>query len=242
MADNKQSPAVRKRQQITRANQMMFLAVAGVSVVVGFSVVLIVFLVQHIWFGERILSEKLNTVSVLEKNIKIAPELKDNVRVLNTNQNLMSTRLKDSDPAIQSVLDALPADANSAAMAASLQNKLLSGVPGVTIESLKIEPVSGVETSTTSSASKSSSTSKKKSTTTKASTSSSIKFSFSVSTTTNKDGLRQVLTQLEKSIRPFTVTVLTVESQGNRVVMTTEGLGYYSQAQEVQLKEKVVRP
>lgn len=231
MADNSASPAIRKRQQITRANQMMFLTVAGVSVVVGFSVVLIIFLVQNIWFGERVISEKLNTVSTLEKNLKVAPELKNNIRVLNTNENLQSTRLSDSDPALQSVLDALPADANSAAMAASLQTKLLSGVPGVAIESLKVEPVSGIETIDESSSSSQSDPA-----------SNSIGFSFSVSSTSSPDGLRQILTQLEKSIRPFKINVLTVESQGSRIVMNAEGVGFYSPAQRVELKDKVIRP
>lgn len=231
MADKAISPAIRKRQQITRANQMMFLSVAGVSVVVGFSVVLIIFLAQHIWFYEKVIGEKLNTVSVLEKNLKAAPELMDNIRVLNTNEALKSTRLDENDPALQSVLDALPADANSAAMAASLQNKLLSGVSGISIESLKVEPVGGIETSDAESTSSSSSAS-----------SNTINFSFSVSTSSNQDGLRQILNKLEKSIRPFTITVLNIESQGSRVVMSAEGIGYYSPAQKVQLKNKVVRP
>lgn len=224
---------LRKRQQITRANQMMFLWIAGVSVVVGFSLVLMVFLVQKIWFGEKVIAEKLNTASILEKNVKIAPELKNNIRVLDTNENLKSTRLNDSDSALQSVLDALPADANSTAMASSLQTKLLSGVPGVTIESLRVDPVSGVETTGESESVDSGSSAD----------SGTIGFSFSVSAPVgSQDGLRQVLQRMEKSIRPFTITKLSVESQGNRVVMSATGVGYYEQAQEVTLTDKVVRP
>lgn len=229
----KPASALRKRQQITRANQMMFLWIAGVSVVVGFSIVLMVFLVQRIWFGERVIAEKLNTVSVLDKNLKIAADLKNNVRVLNTNQDLQATRLNDTDQALQSVLDALPADANSTAMASSLQQKLLAGVPGVTIESLKVEPVSGIEIANTSTTASDSSDP----------LSNSIGFSFAVSAqVNNQDGLRQILTRIEKSIRPFNITTLTVESQGSRVVMSATGLGYYEPAQTVGLTDKVVKP
>lgn len=228
-----QPTALRKRQQITRANQTMFLVIAGVSVIVGFSIVLVIFLGQKIWFNEKVLIEKNNTIATLEKNINAVPELKENVSLLNTNEALRSTRLKESDPAIQSVLDALPADANSTAMAASLQNKLLNNVPGVTLESLKVEPVSGIETDQTA-----------ETITTSGSTSTNaIGFSFSVSTAnTTQDSLRQVLTRIEKSIRPFNITTLNVEGQGNRIVMTATGVGYYMPAQKLQLTDKVVRP
>lgn len=224
---------LRKRQQIGQANRLMFLSIAGVSVVVGFSIVLIVFLGQRIWFGEKVIAEKLNTVSVLEKNLEAVPELKDNVRLLNTNEDLKSTRLKESDPALQSVLDALPAEANSTAMASSLQNRLLNNVPNIVIESLKVQPVSGIET-TDETVALSDST---------APGSNTIGFSFSVSTTyTNQDGLREVLARIEKSIRPFNITTLSVESQSNRVIMTATGVGYYVPAKTVQLTDKVVRP
>lgn len=224
---------LRKRQQIVRANQSMFLWIAGVSVVVGIAIVLTIFLVQRIWFGERVINEKMKTASTLDKNIATVTSLKDNVRVLNTNEDLKSTRLNDSDQAIQSILDALPADANSTAMASSLQTKLLSGVPGITIESLKVQPVSGVEissanTTTTDSSDPNSHT---------------IGFSFSVSAAnSNQDALRQVLVRIEKSIRPFNITSISVESQGSRVVLTATGVGYYEPAQSVGLKDKVVRP
>ena len=221
--DSKPTTGLRKRQQILRANQVMFLWVAGVSVVVGFSIVLMIFLVQRIWFNERVIAEKNKTVSTLEKNLSVIPQLKDNIRVLNTNENLMATRLNDSDSALQSVLDALPADANPTAMASSLQTRLLSDVPGVTIESLKVNSASETEESDAEEGT--------------------IGFSFAVSTASaNQNGLRQILLRIEKSIRPFTITSLSVESQGNRVVMSATGVGYYEPAQGVELKSKVLRP
>lgn len=230
---DKPTAGLRKRQQITRANQMMFLWIAGVSVIVGFSLVLMLFLVQRIWFGEKVIGEMDKTVATLEKNIETVPELKDNIRQLNTNEALRSTRLKDSDPALQSVLDALPADANSTSMASSLQTKLLSEIPGITIESLKVEPVSGIETSSEDTRSSNSSDP----------ASGMIGFSFAVSTASNNtDAFRQVLERIEKSIRPFKINSVAIESQGSRVVMTAIGNGYYELAQNVQLTEKVVRP
>lgn len=224
---------LRKRQQITHANQMMFLAIAGVSIVVGFALVLVIFLGQKIWFGEGVIAEKMRTVSTLDKNLSIVNDLEGNVRVLGSNEDLMSTQLGDSDSALQSVLDALPADANSTAMASSLQQKLLAGVDGVIIESLKVQPVNGVEVSSASTSLAQSSDAQ----------SNTIGFSFSVSTVaSNTDALREILSRIERSIRPFNITTLTVEGQGARVVMTATGLGYYEPAQKVELKDKVVKP
>lgn len=223
---------LRKRQQINRANQMMFVWIAGVSIIVGFSIVLIIFLAQRIWFGEKVIAEKLNTISVLEKNLNAVPELKDNVRLLNTDENLKATRLNDSDPALQSVLDALPAEANSTAMASSLQTKLLSGVTGVIIESLKVEPVSGIEIDVDGGGTSSNN-----------SIANAINFSFAVSSASNNQtALREVLVRMEKSIRPFTIKTLAVESQGTRVVMTATGHGYYEPQRKIELIDKVVRP
>lgn len=224
----KQQVGLRKRQQITRANQMMFLWIAGVSVVVGFALVLMIFLAQKIWYGEKVIKEKLDTVSVLDKNLAVVDELKDNVRVLSTNENLLSTRLNDTDSALQSILDALPADANSTAMASSLQQKLLAGVPGVSIESLKVQSNVGSSSAAAVRGKSLSNT---------------IDFSFSVSTLSSRqDSLRQVLAKIEQSIRPFTITTLVVESQGGRVVMTATGVGYYEPAQKIELTKKVVEP
>lgn len=224
---------LRKRQQIMQANQFMFLWIIGVSAVVGFSIVLMVFLGQRILFGEKVIAEKEKTISTLEKNIQIVPQLQNNVRLLNTNEDLQSVKLDPNSSALQVVLDALPGEANSTAMASSLQTKLLAGVSGVTIESLKVEPVSGVEVNSddTSSADSSSQFSN------------TIGFSFTISTSTgNQDGLREILKRVERSIRPFDIKNLTIEGQGSRVLMTAVGVGYYEPAQKIELIDKVVRP
>ena len=222
---DKQAVGLRKRQQIGRANRTMFLAIAGASTVIGFSVVIILFLGQRILFGENVIAEKDKTLSVLQKNIETVPSLKENIRVLNTNQDLASVRLSDTDSPLQSVLDALPSSANATAMGSSLQTKLLVGVPGVTIESLKIDSIGDLGTPVTD-----------------GSDSNTINFSFSVSTTLKSQAsLQKVLQRIEKSIRPFNVVNLSVESQGGRVIMTVTGVGYYDTAQVVQLTEKVVQ-
>lgn len=226
---DKSATGSRKRQQISQANRMMFVWIAGVSVVVGISIVLIIFLVQKIWYGERVIAEKNKTVSVLEKNLENVDALRDNVRVLNTNENLSDSRLTDSDPPLQPILDALPASANATALASSLQTKLLAGVPGVVVETINVESTNNEEGSEDASVSENGANQ--------------IGFTFSVSTDSNNyTALRQVLEKLEKSIRPINVTSLSVEGQGSRLIMTVTGVSYYNPAQEIELSSKVVKP
>lgn len=223
-----QNVGLRKRQQILKANRLMFLWVAGVSVIVGFSLVLAIFLWQKISFGEKVLAEKSKTLSVLESNLEEIAPLRDNVRVLDTNEALKSTRVDDSDLPIQSVLDALPASANSAALGSSLQAKLLSGVDGVSLDAIKVEPVNGVETTTDTGI-------------VNESGENTINFSFTVSVANSKpEALREVLRRVERSIRAVNVTALVVEQQGQRLVMTATGHGYYQPSVSIQLKDKVV--
>lgn len=224
---------LRKRQQITRASRMMFVWVAGASAVVGFSLVVAIFLFQRISYGEKVIGEKAKTEQVLKANLEVVGELRENIRVLDTNEGLRATRLSDQDLAIQSILDALPADANSTALGASLQRKLLSGVDGVTLESIRVDPVVGVEMSAEL-ADVSSPT---------ADSGNSIGFNFTVSANNrNAEALREILRTIERSIRPITLTTLQVEGQGNRLVMTASGYANYEPARSVELTTKVVNP
>ncbi|HMH70384.1 MAG TPA: hypothetical protein VK502_03210, partial [Candidatus Saccharimonadales bacterium] len=85
-----QDIAIRKRQQIANANRMMFIWVAAVSAIVGIAIVASLFLLQKAWFNEKVLAEKAQTASTLTDNNKVINNLKDEVRVLNTNEALKS--------------------------------------------------------------------------------------------------------------------------------------------------------
>lgn len=169
--------ALRKRQQIAKANRMMFLWVAGVSVIVGIAAVASLFLVQKALFNERVLGEKDKTVKTLKKNNQAVDELQSQIQVLNTNDSLKGNMVPGDDAQpVQAVLDALPSTANSAAFGASLQQRFLQG-DGIELNALSVDPVQDVEA--TSSRSSRSSSSNNKDTAHK------INFSFAVSTTSN---------------------------------------------------------
>lgn len=229
-----QEVAIRKRQQIANANRMMFLWVAAVSALVGIAIVLSIFLLQKAWFNEKILAEKSKTASTLTQNNKIISDLKDQIRVLNTNDSLKSVMTTGEDQPIQVVLDALPSEANSSAFGSSLQEKFLND-PALTIESLNVDPVVGIESHA--------STSVQDTTSSTMSGLNQISFRFSVSTAVdNANALKSLLAKLERSIRAIDVTSLNIETQGTKLILSVNGHVYYEPAKTVDLKDKTVKP
>lgn len=234
-----QETALRKRQQIANANRTMFIWVAAVSALVGIAIVMSIFLLQKAWFNEKVLAEKSKTASTLTQNNKVIGDLKDEVRVLNTNQALKDSMAPGEDQPIQVVLDALPAEANSSALGSSLQEKFLND-PALTIESLSVDPVVGVESQTDTNVQDASNTAP---TSMVPAGQNQITFRFSVSTDVNNaNALKELLQKLERSIRAIDVTSLTTETQGTRLVLTVDGHAFYEPARTVDLKDKTVKP
>ena len=228
--------ALRKRTQISKANRTMFLWVAGASALVGFAVVAAIFLGQKLFFNEKVLYAKNKTVSVLNENNRVVADLKTNVRVLDTNADLAKVKATGSDQTIRVILDALPSDANSLALGASLQSKLLAGIPGLTLVSLQVDPVQGIESLTGAGVVSSSNATSSVA----ATTDNQITFQFSV--TGNQASLLQALTNLERSIRTIDITRLQIQNQGSSQVMTVQGRAFYEPAKNIVLYDKVVKP
>ncbi len=224
--------AMRKRTQIAKANRVMFVWVAAISVVVGFGLVGSIFLAQKLFFNEKVIAEKEKTVSTLKANNANISELEAQIRVLDSNQALIDSKAKQADQAIQAILDALPSDANSLALGASLQNKLLTDIGGLTLQSLQVDPVLGVEQLATDATVLDATATE--------TVSNQITFRFSVSGTT--DALKEVLSRLERSIRAIDIISVRIESQGAAQVLTAEARAFYEPAVVVELKDKLVKP
>lgn len=213
--------AIRKRTQIAKANRTMFIWVACISVIVGFALVGSIFLTQMLLFNEKVLSEKAKTVDTLKIDNKNIPALQLNVKALDANQALIDAKARSDDRALQVILDALPSEANSLALGASLQNKLLTDI---TLNSLQVDSVVGVETANASAG---------------ASAQGEITFTFAVSG--DEIALRRVLNNLERSIRTINITSLKIENQGAIRVMTVSAKAFYEPERIVQLKDKTVK-
>lgn len=224
--------ALRKRTQIAKANRTMFLWIAASAALIGCALVVSFFLAQKLFYNEKVLGEKDKTISILKNNNAIVDELETQVRALDASEVLASVKAKPTDQAIQVILDALPSEANSLALGASLQTKLLAGIEGLRIESLQVDPVIGVESLTDESSSEDAS----------AAIDSSNQITFQFSVTGSQDALKQVLTNLERSIRAIDVVSLRIESQGATQLMTVQARAFYEPAKTIQLENKVVKP
>jgi hypothetical protein len=222
--------AIRKRAQVLVTNKTMFLWVAITSVLFGVAIVVSVFLVQMSIYNEKVLSEKQKTITTLTNNQNSISALEDNIRALDANQSLIDLKAQSDDRAIQVILDALPSDANSSALGASIQNKLLYGIKDLTLISLQVDPVAGVESSSASQSLVSS---------VSAVSPYVINFKFSVSG--SETALKEALKRLEASIRTIDVVSLKIEGQNNNNTMTVRARAFYEPAQTVDLKDKVVK-
>ena len=224
--------ALRKRQQIAKANRTMFLWVAGVSVIVGFAAVGSIFLMQKLAFNQKVINEKNNTVSVLTKNNAAVAELEENIRLLDTNEGLNSVKANPEDKALQVILEALPADANSLALGSSLQQKLIAGIDGLTLESLNVIPVAGVEVSDDSAVQDAST----------ATDEAQNQITFNLAVSGDANALKALLERFERSIRAIDITNLVLEQANGKLTMTIDGRAYYEPARTIELKDKVVKP
>ena len=211
-----------KRQAIAASNRTMFVWVAVMSAVVGVSVVVAIFLSQQIAFKAKVIGEISHTNTVLTNDNKSASALSQNIRVLETNAALNSIKANSSERALQVILDALPADRNTLALGASLQQSILAGVDGLTIDQLTID-------GTTTSAALSTSTGN------------TIPIQLQV-TAPDVNILKDMLNRMERSIRTIDIDNLVLEKGDTNYQMTISAHAYYEPAKTVTLTEKVIKP
>ena len=212
-----------KRRAIADSSRTMFLWVAGMSAVVGMCVVIAVFLGQQIMFKAEVVGKMTTTLNTLKDNNKVASDLVSNVVVLETDPGLNAVKAKPEDKALQVVLDALPADRNSLALGASLQDNLLVNIDGLTIESLTVD-VGGSGDSTMGIVQDGDST---------------IPIKIQVSAT-NANAIKEMLLRLERSIRIIDIDGITLERSDTSYQASITAKAYYQPAKQVQLTQVTV--
>lgn len=209
-------PALKKRQVIANSNRTMFIWIAVMSAVVGICIVVGYFLVQQIVYKTKVTNKLDATVATLHQNNQDVKTLIENVRVLETNQALNAAKAQSSEKALQVVLDALPADANTLALGASLQQNLLANVDGVKVETLTVLPLGD----SSNKAGK-------------------LPFTFTVRSK-DASALKDLLHRLERSIRTIDIDSLSLQKNDNDYTMSVEAHAYYQAAKQVTLTNKVV--
>lgn len=212
-----------KRRAIADSGRQMFIWVAAMSAVVGVCIVLAIFLSQQIAFKAKVVGKMTETANTLRENNRVANELIQNVVVKETNTALNTVKASSDEKALQVVLDALPADRNALSLGASLQQSLLSGVDGLTIDSIVVDNAA-VAGDTTDSAE-----------------SNTIPIQIQVSAD-NASTIKDMLVKFERSIRVIDIDNFVLEKGDTRYQATIQAHAYYQPAKEVTLTETTIKP
>lgn len=210
--------ALRKRQKIQQSNKMIFIWVAVSSVVVSFSLVGAYFVATQILFTSKLNDEKGKTLSALTESQTNVVTLKEELYKLRANTNLKLVAQKSQEP-IEVIFDALPADANTLALGASLEDVIVAGVSDVRLQSVSVESVSEGEATETGQ----------------------MVFNMKMSSR-SANSLSDVLERMERSIRVFDIKSFVLAKAGEEFELTIEAVAYYEPAVEVKLDSKVVKP
>ena len=228
--DNKDM-AIGKRQLIAKANQTMFIAVAIASVVIGLASVLTTFLVREMMFNFKVLDAQNASIETLKSNLENVKDLESKMEELQTNSALLSSRADVENNALRVVIDALPSFENSAALGASVSNKLLN-VPGIKIESITVNTSASTEDSaaSTTEGDKEAGNPKPQA----------IAFSFTVASD-GPENILNVIKNLEKSIRTINITSFRLEQNTGDMSLTVNAQAFYLAQANVALREKVIK-
>lgn len=212
---------LKKRQQIEGAGKAMFLWVAIAAVALSFCVATGQYLFTKWDYNNKVLGAKYQAAQTLANNLTNAEELKKEIDSLVANQDLASVKTNPDDPNTKSILDALPTELDSAALATSLQQVILNR-SGVSIEAISVPP--DAETISEETAS---------------SDPQEIKFSFVVNGTYDK--VQALVKDLERTIRPMKILNMSLTGSDANLRGSFDLVTYFQPAKTVSLKEEVVR-
>ena len=235
MGENKEV-AFLKRNAINKANQTMFLVVAGAALIAGASVVGMIYLFRIYSFNIKVLTEQDKSISTITQNIENINDLKERLGSLETNESLNEKNLKSNadDGGLRVIADALPDSENASGLGSALQKRIFSD--GVTLDAFNIESSDSNSLSTSSSTSVSSESSNIPEGVKDIQFTASISASFpnegSPEDIKNKEAaaynnIVNTLQKMEKSIRAINVTSFKFERSINKFTLTLSAQSYY---------------
>jgi len=225
----KQLTGLKKRQQIANANKLIFLWVIVAAIALSICGVAIQFLFRQAAFNQSIIGEKAKTQTVLSQNITNANELKDKIDALQADSNLAKVKANPEDSPLKVILDALPSSDDRSALASSLQQVVLPK-SGVGLSELTTINASGEATGLETEVAVDP-------TSNEAQTN-----NFNFGATGNYDQMKNMLLDLERTIRPMNVKSLSIQGTDTALRVTVEGVTYYLPERTVELGKKTVKP
>lgn len=219
---------LKKRDKIQKANKTMFIWVVAASAAIAICAVLAQFLIRQMIFNQEVLDAKSKANSALVANKETFELIKAEINKLISDTSLASLKVAETDTALQVIVDALPTSDDRAALATSLQQVVLSR-SGVTIESINVtdSTPASIESENLVDA-----------------TDSSVpkEIVFNLVLIGNYGQISQAITDMEHSIRPFSVERLQIEGSGTTLRASISAKTFYLPAKTMEIKKETLKP
>lgn len=234
MSDDKPMTGLKKRQQIADTRKQVFLMVALSSAIVVICVMIGIRLFKEIVYQSKVNDELGKTVDIMNGNVRNISPLIKNAMALSTSKNLSLPNLKEDDTSVfQVIIDALPTIEDSVDLGSSLQDKVLAH-SGVRIEQINVERATS---SSITSGAPSRSTGLGSAT---PSYPSAKLITFKVTVSGDYESIQKVLKDIENTIRPITITKISLEGNDIKLTAGIEARTYYSDFVQYRLGSKEV--
>ncbi|MDZ7744370.1 MAG: hypothetical protein U5K77_01270 [Candidatus Saccharibacteria bacterium] len=216
-----------KRVQISKANAAMLTVVIVASIVTVFSIVGSFALFDQQSYQSEIITEKTKARDQLLKNIEEVEELLASYKVfVESPENIISgsstsNTARGGDNA-KIILDALPSTYDFPALTASVEKMLRNG--GVAINS-----ISGVDDELAHQDVEGQTNP------------SPIEMPFEFSVSANYETVKQLIDDIDRSIRPFHITQLTISGEQNDIELLLKAKTYYQPGKSLTIDTRVIR-
>lgn len=216
-----------KRVQINKANTAMVISTAIAAFVVTFSVIAGRALLNKRSYQNHIIGAKEKAVSQLQANIKATDSLATSYKAfVGTPSNVLGGNPtgagdKDGDNA-KIILDSLPSQYDFPALASSLE-KILND------NGYKTTSISGSDDELAQQTNQATSTPKP------------VAIPFSIAVTTDLAGSKNLLSILERSVRPINVKALELNGSNSKLSVVITAETYYQPGKSLNIEKKVVK-
>lgn len=216
-----------KRVQINKANTTMVIATAVAAFVVTFSIIAGRALLNKRAYQARVIGAKEKAVDQLETNIKATNTLVNSYKAfVGTSANVLGgnpagTGDKDGDNA-KIVLDALPSQYDFPALTSSLEKLMKSN-------GFKLNTISGADDEVAQKQTPESGNPEP------------VPIPFDMSVSTNLPGAKNLLSLLERSIRPIKVKTLNISGNNSELDITVSAETYYQPQKSLKIETQVIK-
>ena len=216
-----------KQNLINKANTTIVAVTAGACFIVVFSLVASFQLISQLSYQNRIITAKKEALKTLKEDITATESLTASYQAfVNTSQNAIGGNPAGTGPQDGNnekiILDALPSSYDFPALATSLENILTS-------QAQTIQGISGIDDAINQANSQTSSSPQPQ------------PMPFELSVKGNYDGMRNVVTALERSIRPIKVKTITMNGGKNEITMVVTAETYFQPQKSLNISTKVIQ-